>query len=65
MPPSGESLANALAFALKKLSEFKDPDPLTIAEETAKQFNLGPRDEEWLFSELKRASQDKSRDSTP
>ena len=60
MPSSGEHLANALEFALKKLSEYKNPDPIKVAEETAQQFDLGPRDEEWLLSEIKRAIKEKS-----
>jgi hypothetical protein len=58
----GEHLANALEFALKKLSEYKTPDPIRVAEETAQQFDLGPRDEEWLLNELKRASKKKPAD---
>jgi hypothetical protein len=54
MPNSGENLARALDWALRRQRENPDTTALEVVEEAATRFDLGPLDEEWLLREVLR-----------
>lgn len=54
MSANAETLFKALQYALALLRDQPDLTRLRAAEEAAKQFDLGPLDEEWLLQQLTR-----------
>ncbi len=52
MSAAAETLAKALTFALALLEHEPGMTKLKATEEAAKQFDLGPLDEEWLLNHL-------------
>jgi hypothetical protein len=52
MSTDGETLAKALRYALDLIEHAPGMTMLKAAEEAAKQFDLGPLDEEWLLNHL-------------
>ena len=52
MSTDGETLAKALRHALDLIRHEPGMTTLKAAEEAAKQFDLGPLDEEWLLKHL-------------
>ena len=52
MSADGETLAKALRHALELIQREPGMTNHRAAEEAAKQFNLGPLDEEWLLNHL-------------
>jgi hypothetical protein len=60
MSADGETLHKALRHALTLLKQEPGLALFTAAEEAAKQFDLGPLDEEWLLHHLKQEAPPKS-----
>lgn len=52
MTASAETLAKALTYALDILQHEPGTTKLAATEAAAKQFDLGPLDEEWLLKHL-------------
>ena len=52
MSADAETLAKALTFALDLLEHGPCMTKLKATEEAAKQFDLGPLDEDWLLNHL-------------